>query len=262
MDQTDFAGQTALITGGTQGMGLATAQALLAAGADVAIAARTPASLDAAAAELWAAFPERTVTVHVCDVADPVQVNALFAGVAATHGAVDVLVCSHGVYPGVRSLLDVTVAEYDHVMDVNTRGVLLCVQGAARQMLAAGRAGRIVAISSMNALLSQEGAIDYDASKAAVHGLVRAAAIELAPHGITVNAIAPGWIRTPMSAEELDHMSDLAFNPSLTVGEPDVIARTVLYLADPRNAFVTGSVLTVDGGQTAMLAKPWARDTT
>jgi NAD(P)-dependent dehydrogenase (short-subunit alcohol dehydrogenase family) len=193
----------------------------------------------------------------VCDVADLVQVDALFACVEAAHGSIDVLVCSHGVYPGVRPLLDVTLAEYDHVMNVNTRGVFLCIQGAARQMLASGTRGRIVAISSMNALGSQAGAPDYDASKAAVHGLVRATAIELAPHGITVNAIAPGWVRTPMSAEELEHMPDLVFNPTLTVGEPEDIARAALYLSDPANGYVTGSVLVVDGGQTAMLARPW-----
>jgi NAD(P)-dependent dehydrogenase (short-subunit alcohol dehydrogenase family) len=83
-------------------------------------------------------------------------------------------------------------------------------------------------------------------------------AVELAPHGITVNAIAPGWVRTPMSTEELEHLSDKVLNPSRRVGEPVDIARAAIWLADPANGYVTGSVVVVDGGQTAMLPLPWS----
>ena len=124
-------------------------------------------------------------------------------------------------------------------------------------MIAQGDGGRVVLISSMNALQSQVGAADYDASKAGMHGLMRAMAVELAPKGITVNAIAPGWIRTEMSAPELEHLRDRVLNPSRRVGTPADIARASLWLVDPANQYVTGTTVVVDGGQTAMLPNPW-----
>ena len=120
------------------------------------------------------------------------------------HGRLDILVCSHGVYPGVRELTEITVEEFDDTVAVNLRGSFLAARAAVQQMIAQGDGGRVVLISSMNALQSQVGAADYDASKAGMHGLMRAMAVELAPKGITVNAIAPGWIRTEMSAPELE----------------------------------------------------------
>jgi len=255
--QIGLDGRVALVTGGSRGIGLAIAKILLDAGAHVAIAGRTASDLDAAQAKLAGG---EAVSLHRCDVSVPGQVAELVASVANRFERLDVLVCSHGTYAGTRSMLDVTLDEFDHTMNVNVRGVFLCAQNAARLMLAGGDGGRIILISSMNALMSQDGAVDYDASKAAVHGLTRAMAIELAPHRITVNAIAPGWVRTPMSEEELDHLSDMVLNPSRRVGEPADIARAALWLADPANGYVTGSVVVIDGGQTAMLPLPWPAD--
>lgn len=250
----DLHDQVALVTGGARGIGQGVARALLDAGARVAIASRTESDLSAAQTSLGAGD---RLSAHRCDVADPQQVTRLFADVVGRHGALDILVCSHGVYPGVRSVVDITLEEYDQVMNVNVRGVFLCAQAAARCMLERDTGGRIILISSMNALASQEGAADYDASKAAVHGLTRALAVELASRGVTVNAIAPGWVRTPMSEEELEHLTGHRLNPSHRVGEPADIARAVMWLADPDNDYVNGSVAVVDGGQTAMLGLPW-----
>jgi NAD(P)-dependent dehydrogenase (short-subunit alcohol dehydrogenase family) len=247
----DLVGRVALVTGGGRGMGRAIAAAFRQAGASVVVAARTATELAAVEAELPGVVGVR------CDVAAPVEIDALFSAVDHRFGRLDALVCSHGVYTGVRSLLDIPLAEYEHTMAVNATGVFLCAQRAARLMIDGGDGGAIVAISSMNGLASQEGAADYDVSKTAVHGIVRSFAVELAPSGVTVNAIAPGWIRTAMSEHELRELEGMTLNPCRAVGEPDDIARAALWLIDPANRFVTGTVVTVDGGQTAMLPLPW-----
>lgn len=250
----DLQNTVALVTGGARGIGLGAARGLLDAGARVAIASRTEPDLQAARADLGAGD---ALSTHRADVSKSDQVERLFADVVDVHGRLDVLVCSHGLYPGVRAVVDIPIGEYDDVMAVNVRGTFLCAQAAARLMLVRGEGGRIVLISSMNAVASQEGAADYDASKAAIHGLARAFAVELAPRGITVNAIAPGWVRTPMSAEELEHLADKALNPSQRVGEPADIAHAILWLANPENSYVNGAIIVIDGGQTAMLPRPW-----
>ena len=247
----DLAGQVALVTGGSRGIGLGVARALLQAGAGVAVCSRTTADLERARRELDGGS---RVSAHRCDVSDAAAVDGLLEEVHRAHGRLDVLVCSHGVYPGVRRLVDIEPAEFDRTVSINLGGTFRVTRAAVARM---APGGRIVLISSVNALVSQFGAPDYDASKAAVHGLMRAMAIELAPVGITVNAIAPGWTRTEMSAAELDHLSGRVLAPTRRVGEPADVARAVLWLADPENRNVTGTSVVVDGGVTAMLPVPW-----
>jgi 3-oxoacyl-[acyl-carrier protein] reductase len=183
----DLEGLVALVTGGGRGMGRAIACRLAAHGAQVVAAARTGTEL-AETSRLSGRIIGLT-----CDVSDAAAVASLFSEVDERYGRLDLLICSHGIYPGVRALTDIPLDEYQRTIGINFTGTFLCAQHAARAMLAGGAGGSIVAISSMNALASQYGAADYDASKAAVHGLVRACAVELAPSGISVNVIAPGW---------------------------------------------------------------------
>lgn len=247
-------GRAAVVTGAGRGMGRAVVRAFAARGVRVVAASRTLAEL-----EETAAGATGEVRPFACDLADPAQVEALFEFAAAELGALDILVCCHGVYLGGSPALEMPLAQFDRTLAINLRSILDCAQHAGRAMQATGRGGRMVFISSMNGQAAQTRALDYDISKAAVDALARGLAVELAPDKITVNSIAPGWIRTEMSAEELVELEGkgLVMNPLGEVGTPDQIALATIWLTDPANSFTTGTVVTIDGGQTAMLPLPW-----
>jgi 3-oxoacyl-[acyl-carrier protein] reductase len=250
-------GQVAIVTGAGRGIGREIARELAAGGAGVVAAARTADELatlaDEAPANGW------RLVAHPCDVSQAAAAGPLVAAAIDRFGPPTILVCSHGM-GAERPFLELTEQQWDETLAVNLKGCFLVGQAAARAMVAAGRPGRIVFISSTNALAAEPGTCDYDASKAGLHGLTRSMALELGPRGITVNAVAPGWVRTGMTEPFLtdDLLSGRrVVNPTGRIGEPADIARAVAWLVHPSSSYVNGAVVVVDGGQSAMLPLPW-----
>jgi 2-deoxy-D-gluconate 3-dehydrogenase len=166
-------------------------------------------------------------------------------------GGIDILVNNAGIYPMVP-LADLDAATFRHVLDVNLTGLFLCTKHASARMIEQGRGGRIVNVTSIDALHpSMVGLSHYDASKHGAWGFTKNVALDLAPHGIWVNAVAPGGIMTPGTGE-MDEENMRAFEamiPMGRLGEPDDIARAVLFLASELASYMTGSQIVVDGGR-------------
>ena len=249
-------GKVAIVTGGGRGIGRGIARRLVELGATVVVASRTAADVEETRSQLASLG---TVEAAPCDVSDRAAARRLVADTRARHGSLDVLVCSHGVYDAESPFLELTDEQWDQTLGINLGGSFVLGQAAARTMVADGVRGRIVFVSSINGLAAEPDCADYNASKSGLHGLARSMAYDLAPHGITVNVVAPGWVRSPMSAPYLtdDILSGRQrFNMVGRVGEPDDIAGAVAWLADPSSTYVTGVVVPVDGGQSAMLPMP------
>ena len=240
-----------IVTGGARGIGRGIATVLLHHGATVTIATRTREELTEAARELSALGP---VTAHSCDVSDSQQVQRLVDETQQRDGPLDGFVCCHGVV-AYTPFLDLTDEQWDWTMSINLRGSFLCGRAAAQAMVQSGRSGRVVFVSSINGLAAEPHSVDYSASKAGVHLLARGMACDLADHGITVNVVAPGWVRSPMSAPYLDEdvlSGRTRFNPVGRVGEPEDIGQAVAWLLQDSASYLTGAIIPVDGGQTAV----------
>jgi NAD(P)-dependent dehydrogenase (short-subunit alcohol dehydrogenase family) len=248
---TTFDGQVALVTGASRGIGHDLALALGNAGARVAAAGRTASDVAGVVAELTAAGRE-AVAVEM-DLRDRASIEAAVAATVARLGRLDVLVNNAGLGTN-HDALAATEAEWDELFAVNVRGLFFACQSAGRRMVEQGY-GRIVNMASQAGLVGIRRHAAYSASKAAVIGLTRVLALEWAPHGVTVNAIAPTWVLTPGTAERLADPPFLASVldriPVGRVATTDDVAAAVLYLASPAAGMVTGSVLVVDGGWTA-----------
>jgi NAD(P)-dependent dehydrogenase (short-subunit alcohol dehydrogenase family) len=190
------------------------------------------------------------------DVSDSTQVNAMVEHVMKIYGQIDVLVCNAGICP-FYDFLDLTEAAWDRTLDVNLKGVFLVSQAVARHMVQRGAGGRIIATSSISSMVGGKQQAHYCASKAGVNLLIKSMAINLAPYGITCNAVLPGTVETDLNRDELQTpglREKLAQGTPLgRLGEPDDLVGAVLYLASPAASWTTGTLLVVDGGATSVL---------
>jgi len=250
----DLTGRVALVTGSSRGLGAAIAAGLAEAGARVLLHGRDPGAL-AARAEAFAARRTPAAGTLAFDVTDGAAAQDAFGRIAREHGVLDILVNNAGVIPR-KPLLETTDADWDSVIQSNLTAYFRLAREAARLMVPRGR-GRIIMVSSIMGLLARPTIPGYITAKAGLHGTVRALAVELASHGITVNALAPGFF--PTDATEALH-ADPKFNewiagraPMARWGDPGELAGPAVFLASDAASFITGQVLVVDGGLTAAM---------
>ena len=253
LSRYDLKGQTAVVTGGAQAIGLACVEALAEAGAHVYIADRNLEVADKAKAAMKAKGYE--VDVIAMEVTDSAQVDAGAARVMKERGRVDILVCNAGIARSETPAEDVTDEHWLNVIDVNLNGLFWCCRAFGKPMLAAGR-GSIVNIGSMSGFIvnKPQPQAYYNASKAAVHHLTKSLAAEWGARGVRVNAVAPTYINTPLTAFAKTNaaMFDAWIDgtPMARLGEPDEIASVVLFLASNASSLLTGSIVVADGGYT------------
>ncbi len=250
LDAFKLSGTTSAVTGANRGIGRSLALALAEAGSDLALLVRDPAGCDDLRAELDA-LGVRSLAVAV-DVTAPETVAAAVEQIAAEFGGVDVLVNNAGACIH-RPALEVTVEEWRSVMEVNVDGVWNCAQAFGRAMVAAGH-GSIVNVGSISAQIVNRPQWQpaYNASKAAVHQLTQSLAAEWAPHGVRVNALAPGYVKTEMApVDEPQYRQNWILDvPMQRYATPDELGPAVVFLASDASSFMTGSVLVMDGGYT------------
>ena len=242
----DLTGNVAVVTGASVGLGRQFALALARQGADVAILARRKEKLAEVAKEVEA-LGVRCLPVG-CDVTDVAQVQNAVQAVLDAFGTVDILVNNAGITRD-GLLMKMSEEDYDTVLDTNLKGTFHCIRFAARQMLRQ-RGGRIINLSSVSGILGNAGQANYSASKAGVIGLTKSAARELASRGITVNAVAPGFIETEMTAvlTEKVRESAVAQIPMGAFGTAEDVAEAVAFLASDSARYITGQTIHVDGG--------------
>ncbi|MGH6923878.1 MAG: SDR family NAD(P)-dependent oxidoreductase [Propylenella sp.] len=247
-------GRVAVVTGAGQGIGAACARALGEAGATVVIAELAPERGEASVAELRKAGIEAFAVP--LDVTNSAAVDAAAAAIAREHGPVDILVNNAGVAKGGVNAEDTSDEDWRFHMDVNVDGVFWCCRAFGRQMLAKGK-GAIVNIGSMSGYIvnKPQPQAHYNASKAAVHHLTRSLAAEWGKRGVRVNAVAPTYIETAMTAYGMNENPEmyatwLEMTPMGRVGQPDEIASVVLFLASDASSLMTGAIVLADGGYT------------
>jgi len=243
--------QVALVTGAAGGIGLAIAQRFVAEGATVLLADCKPSVQGAADA-----LGERALA-QVADITRPDAVQALVDACVKRWGHLDVCVCNAGIIRA-ADFLDLTLEDFDAVMNVNVRGTFLVAQAAARAMVAGGDTGRksIILMSSMTAALSMPDQLAYGASKGAVRQMTQSMALALAAHGIRVNAIGPGSIETDILKTIVNtpqtKQTVLSRTPLGRLGSPDEIAKIAVFLASDDASYITGQTVYADGGRLAL----------
>jgi 2-deoxy-D-gluconate 3-dehydrogenase len=250
----NLSGKTAIVTGGAMGIGFGIAYRLAEAGANVVIADLNEEVGAKAAKELsdngWKAVFVKT------DVSDEKQVTDATKFAVSTYGGVDILVNNAGIYP-IIPVMRMTPADFEKILAVNLKSVFLFTKSVAEEMIKQGRGGKIINITSVDALHpSSVGLAVYDASKHGLWGFTKNTALELAPHNIQVNAIAPGGIATPGTGAgkpaspglEAILKKFMEKIPMKRMGEPDDIGKVALFLASDLSSYMTGSQVVVDGG--------------
>ena len=252
---SDMKDRVALITGASSGIGRATAEAFVARGAKVVLAARREDELATLTSEIESRGAKATFIVT--DVAIARDVERMVAHAIETFGQLDYAVNNAGIEGKIAPITDLPEQEWDRVLDTNLKGTFLCLQYEARAMLADGHRGAIVNVGSVNSFLGFPTGSAYVASKHGQVGLTTSASAELAPHGIRVNIVCPGFIDTPMHhrgrAKLGDDIYDKVMIPRVHLrraGRPEEIAQTIVFLCSDEASYISGTTLTPDGGFT------------
>ncbi len=255
----DLSGKRVIVTGGAVGIGYGISYRLAEAGAQVIIADISQQNLDEARSKL--SDKNWYVEYVLADVSKEADVQHIVKVASEAFDGVDILVNNAGIYPSIL-VMNMTLEDFDHVLSVNLKSVFMTTQAVANKMIDQGTGGKIINVTSIDALHpSSAGLAHYDASKHGVWGFTKNVALELAPHNITVNAVAPGGVATPgtQAAQDSGQMPEgvdmqkmlesfLNRIPMHRMGEPDDIGKVVLFLASDMSSYMTGSQVVVDGG--------------
>lgn len=246
MNPFSLEGKTAIVTGGSRGIGYGIARGLIDAGARVIITARSEGPLHEAAVSLGANCIART-----CDNADPASIAAMVES-AWGLGPVDILVNNAGISPYYKRVEHVTVEEWDSVVDVNLRGTYFASVEFAKRAFEAGTGASIINVSSVSGVVPLERLGVYAATKAGVHQLTKVMALEWAGRNVRVNAIAPGWVETDFTGDLFASRHGEQLRADVPMGrlaKPDDIAGAAVWLAGDAASYVTGSIVVIDGGR-------------
>ncbi|MBE9169861.1 SDR family oxidoreductase [Pleurocapsales cyanobacterium LEGE 06147] len=253
MELFDLAGRTAIITGGNGGLGLAMARGLAKAGANIAIWARN-AEKNAAACEELRGLGKGQIITLACDIADEAGIEAAMAATLEALGRVDICFANAGISGAGTAIPDIAADGWDHTMAVNTRGAALVYKHVTRHMIARAKdgdaGGKLIATSSDQSIMGVNRSSDYAASKAALNGLTRAAAFELARHQITANALLFGYYETDITAKADPRFGEWMAKriPLRRPGDHNGLEGLAVFFASPHSDYITGQCLPVDGG--------------
>ena len=244
-------GKNAVITGSSRGIGRAIAEELAKRGANIIIADKNGELANAAAEDIANTYAIKTAAVKM-DVSDTTSVKMMVDTAIGEFGQIDILVNNAGVTRD-NLIMRISEEDWDLVLNVNLKGAFNCSKAVIRPMMKK-RYGRIVNISSVSGLAGQAGQTNYSASKAGIIGFTKALAREVASRNITVNAVAPGFIPTALTVDLPDEFKEWAINltPVGRMGKPEEVAYAVAFLASDEAAYITGQVLSVDGGMMMM----------